>query len=92
MEIEERLRRVVVVHPVGSRTASIAQIGCAVELSMGAQRKKFTIVGTGEGNPSKNEVSSDSPMGQAVLGKKIGDLIMVSAPGGNKQYKIVKIA
>jgi len=92
MEIEETLRRVMVVQPAGRRALSIAQIGCAVELSVGAQRKKFTIVGKGEGNPSKNEVSSDSPVGQAVLGKKIGDLILVSTPGGSKQYKIVKIA
>ena len=84
MEIEETLRTVMVV--------STAQIGCAVGLSAGAQRKNFIIVGKGESNPSKNEVSSDSPVGQAMLGKKIGDRIMVSTPGGNKQYKIVKIA
>ncbi len=92
MEIEETLRTVTVVQPAVGRTVSTAQIGCAVGLSAGAQRKNFIIVGKGESNPSKNEVSSDSPVGQAMLGKKIGDRIMVSTPGGNKQYKIVKIA
>ena len=92
MEIKETLRSVMVVQPVGSRPASAARIGCAVELSAGTQLKKFIIVGKGEGNPSKNEVSSDSPVGQAVLGKKIGELIMGSTPGGNKRYKITKIA
>jgi len=92
MDIEETLRTVMIVNPVSGRSSSSAQIGCVVELSSGGQRKKFTIVGKGEGDPIKGEISSDSPIGQAVLGGGIGDTVMVSTPKGGKQYKIIRIA
>jgi len=93
LEIESILRTVRLVQSSATRKSySEAQIGCAVHLASGGQRKKFRLVGKGEGNPLNGQVSSDSPLGQAVLGKRIGDVITVSTPGGNKKYKVVKLA
>lgn len=92
LEIEEVLRTATLVQPQGGKSLKTAQIGCVVALSGEGQLKKFSIVGKGEGDPLGGEVSSDSPMGQAVLGKGLGDVVIVSTPGGNKQYKITRIA
>lgn len=92
LEIEEALRTATLVQPQAGKYSRTAQIGCAVALSGQGQLKKFNIVGKGEGDPLMGEVSSDSPMGQAILGKGLGDVVIVSTPGGNKEYKIVRIA
>lgn len=92
MEIEAILRNATVVQPILRNIGSGVQIGCAIEVSGAGQRKKLILVGKGEGNPLRGEVSCDSPIGKAVLGKMTGDTITVSTPKGNKQYKIVKIA
>lgn len=92
MEIEAILRNAMVVQPISRNPAMGVQIGCAVEILGAAKLKKMILVGKGEGNPLRGEVSCDSPIGKAVLGKMIGDVITVSTPKGNKQYKIAKIA
>jgi transcription elongation factor GreA len=92
LEIEEALRSATLVQPKAGKYLGAAQIGCAVALSGQGQVKKFNIVGKGEGDPQRGEVSSDSPMGQAVLGKRLGDMVIVSTPGGNKEYKVIRIA
>lgn len=69
-----------------------AEIGCVVEVESNGQFNKFKIVGKGESNPAKGHISSDSPIGQALLGKVAGEEIDVLTPVGNKRYKIVRIA
>ena len=92
-EIENILRTVRVVSAT-PRGRSFVQIGCAVHLASlsGRGRTIFTIRGKGEGRPETGEISSDSPIGQAILGQKVGDEIEVPTPAGNKRFKIVKIA
>lgn len=91
-EIENILRTAMVVQPRSKNRSLIAEIGSAVALKCGTEKKRFVIVGKGEGNPLKGEISSDSPIGQAALGKVVGDVILVSTPSGTKQYKIVQLA
>lgn len=51
----------------------------------------FDVVGTIETESSANRVTADSPVGQAFLGKKRGDMIDVNTPEGTSQYRIVDI-
>jgi transcription elongation factor GreA len=48
------------------------------------------IVGTLEANPSEGKISNESPVGKALLGKKVGDEIVITSPI-NVKYKIKKI-
>jgi len=50
--------------------------------------KEFKIVGTLEANPFDGKISNESPIGMALLGKKVGDVVFV---GQNNNYKIIKI-
>lgn len=52
---------------------------------------EYTIVGSAEANPMKNRISHESPVGQAVLGRKKGDVFEVQVPAGSIKYKLVSI-
>lgn len=52
----------------------------------------FSIVGSMEADPFENKISNESPIGQAIIGKKVNDICEVPSPNGSYQVKIVKIA
>jgi transcription elongation factor GreA len=52
----------------------------------------FTIVGVAESDPAKGFISNESPLGRALLNKKIGDNIIVKAPAGNITYRILGLS
>lgn len=51
----------------------------------------FMIVGTTEANPDKGKISNESPLGQALLGQKVGTVVDVQAPVGIIKYEIKEI-
>jgi len=90
-EIYNILRSASLVSENSARKTSV-QIGCEVRLVSGGKTQTFKILGKGEGDPLRGEISSDSPIGRAVLGRRDGEEFEVPAPVGNKKYRIVKIA
>jgi len=76
-----------------TKTKSIGQValGSQVTVQIKTARQTLTIVGDIEADPSKNYISDQSPLGQALLGKKKGEEIKVVAPVGKITYKILKI-
>lgn len=52
----------------------------------------YTIVGSAEANPAENKISNESPVGKAILGRKINDIVEVSVPAGVLKYQIIKIS
>ena len=52
----------------------------------------YHIVGSMEANPFENKISNESPLGKAIMGKKVGDVIEVSSPNGSYKVKVTKIA
>ncbi|NLN19105.1 MAG: transcription elongation factor GreA [Firmicutes bacterium] len=53
---------------------------------------EYTLVGSAEADPSAAKISNESPVGKAVLGKSVGSVVEVNAPGGLMRYQIVRIA
>ncbi len=58
----------------------------------GAAATLYELVGSEEANPLTGKVSNESPLGRAFLGKKVGDKVAVTTPGGQVEYQITKIA
>lgn len=56
------------------------------------EEEEYHIVGPTEADPSKNKLSYESPVGKALLGKKVGDTVDVEAPVGMIQFKILDIS
>lgn len=67
------------------------KIGSIVDILIDGEKKRFSIVGIGEVDLYTNSISFASPLGAAVLDKKIGDEVIVTAPEGNYSCKIVYI-
>lgn len=51
----------------------------------------YTIMGTTEADPMENIISNESPVGAALIGKKVGDTVTVQAPNGEYQLRILRI-
>lgn len=66
-------------------------LGCKVSLKVGNKVFVYEVVGEWEANPLKQKISHNSPLGKALVGKKIGDKVEVEAPAGKIVYEIQKI-
>ena len=53
--------------------------------------EEYTIVGPPEADPSQGRISNESPMGRALLNKRVGDQAVVASPGGEIVFDIVKV-
>lgn len=53
---------------------------------------EFAIVGSIEADPSEDRISNESPVGEALMGKRVGDVVDVETPSGMSKYEIVGIS
>lgn len=68
------------------------RVGNVVTISHDHQSVVYRIVSAYEADPRKGKISQESPIGQALLGKSVGDTITISLPTGEKSYRVEKIA
>jgi transcription elongation factor GreA len=67
-------------------------VGCKVTVSIDGEKETYAIVGSAESDPVNGYISSDSPIGKALIGCKKGDTVKVTAPAGQIEYRVVEIA
>ncbi|MBI3443717.1 transcription elongation factor GreA [Candidatus Woesebacteria bacterium] len=65
--------------------------GCRVTLDDGKKRLTFSLVGGFESDPLQQKISINSPIGRAIMGKRMGDKVKVTAPVGQTTYTVVEI-
>ena len=68
-------------------------IGCSVKIldCEFEEELEYKIVGSTEANSLKGKISNESPVGKALLGKKVGDTVTVETPAGEFSYKVLSI-
>jgi len=89
IELEQLLAKAKLIDRVQS---DVATLGSIVRLAINNGREvEYTIVGAFEADPSAKRISNESPVGKALLGHKPGDMVMVSTPGGVKEYTILAV-
>jgi len=66
-------------------------IGSTVVVEVNSEVDEFMIVGSLEADPAKKRISNESPVGQALLGAKTGEIVEVTTPIVKAKYKVVKI-
>lgn len=76
---------------ISSHSTKKVDVGCKVTLVIGKKREIFTIVGEWEADPLQKKISHSSPLGKALIGKKVGEQVEVEAPAGKINYKILTI-
>lgn len=87
-EIENILKHA---KPIKKSSGSIVAVGSQVHVSLDNGKQVFHIVGSTEANPDEGKISDESPIGQALLGKKVGEIAKIDVPAGTMSYKITKI-
>jgi transcription elongation factor GreA len=90
--LEDRLRSARVIDE-GDITTDVVSVGTHVRLRDVDAKKTFEyhIVGSAEANPAENKLSNESPVGRAIIGKKKGETVDVTAPRGALKFKILEI-
>lgn len=73
-----------------SRKSTIG-IGSKVELKNGSKTVAYHVVGPVEANPVEGKISNESPIGVALMDKKVGDTAVVTTPKGDITYDIVSV-
>lgn len=86
-ELKDIIARVQVVDAKKSGKNEI-DLGSVVEIEANGSVHQFTIVGEWEADPSARKISHESPLGKALMGRKVGDVVEVEAPAGKINYKV----
>ena len=89
--LEERLASAVVVHPEpGDGELDVGELARVRDLDTG-ELVEYRIVGAGEANPAAGSISYASPVGSALLGRRVGEVIEVEVPSGLLRLEVVGI-
>jgi transcription elongation GreA/GreB family factor len=90
--LEDQLKRITII-PTGPNTSGTVQLGCTVVLESEDSKKQtaFQILGPYETNPGAGRISHQSPLGAALMGHAIGDLVSIETANGTRAYRIVAI-
>ena len=89
-QLEERLRDAIVIDEAGLPD-DVVSLGTHVTLKLPTGEATFQVVGSAESDPDENRLSNESPIGKAILGRKKGEVVEVSAPRGALKFKILAI-
>ncbi len=89
-ELEEMLKQVELISQ--SKSNNMVKLGSTVKVVAGKQQEVFTVVGEWEADPHQKKISHESPLGKALLGKKVGEKVEVEAPAGKILYTIKSIS
>jgi transcription elongation factor GreA len=90
LEIDSILRRATVIKQK-SKTSDKVEVGSKIKIKDEKEIKEYYIVGSNEADPNQGKISNESPIGQAFLGKKVGDIIEIKVPRGSKKFKIINV-
>lgn len=88
-EMEDVIKNAVIVD--NNVKKEIVSFGTKVKLKVNRAQHIFHIVGEWEADPAEKKISHTSPLGKALVGKKVGDKVEVEAPVGKIVYEILDI-
>jgi transcription elongation factor GreA len=89
-ELEHVLRSAQIIKK--PKSDGLVRLGSKITLKDGGKPLEYQLVGTMEANPAEGKISDESPIGRALLGKKVGDRTEIKTPAGAHSYKIIQIA
>lgn len=90
-ELEGMLRNAVVLSEDESAKTGVIGVGSRVTVDFGGDEEVYTLVGAIEAKPTQNLISTESPIGKALRGKRAGDTTVVETPGGSTTVTIIAV-
>ena len=93
VELELMIKTAVIIDTSSSGKEGIVSLGCTVVLKdiETGEEETYTVVGTTEADPFNNRISNESPVGSAILGKKVHDVVVANTPAGELSYEILEV-
>jgi transcription elongation factor GreA len=88
--LQAKLKVAVVVAP--TERGAVVELGSHVKVEVDGEEAQLTVVGAAEANIREGRVSSASPVGAALMGRRVGDLVEIITPGGRIAYKVLAIS
>lgn len=91
LTVETMLSNAEIIQENGS--SDIVNLGSSVVVKEddSSESETYVIVGAAEASPVEGRISNESPLGQALLGRRVGDEIKVTAPAGELSFQVVEI-
>lgn len=89
-ELENTLKHAVIIQD--NQKSSVIQVGSMVIVQSKGQDHSLHIVGSNEADPLNGKISNESPLGQALLGRKVGETFTLPTPRGEVEYEVTKIS
>ena len=90
MTLETMLSNAVIIADDGPE--GVVGLGDKVTVKEGNSKpESYMLVGPAEANPKDGKISNESPLGKALLGRRVGDEVKVNAPGGSLSFRVVAI-
>lgn len=90
-ELEELIKQAVLIQESHVKGGQVVKLGSTVTVNVKGKKEIFTVVGEWEADPKDKKISHESPLGKALIGKKVGEKIEVEAPAGKLGYTIVSV-
>ena len=90
-ELEAMIENVIIIENVATDKVSIGN-KVTIEYVGDNDTEEYSIVGSKEADPFNKKISNESPIAQAIMGKKTGDVVSVDSPNGKYDVRIVSIA
>ena len=81
-----------IIDEAGAHKSKLVILGSSVKVKSDGKSQEYTIVGPAEADPREGKISNESPVGRALMGKKLNDEVQVSAPRGVIKMKITKVS
>jgi transcription elongation factor GreA len=89
-ELDELIKQAVLIQETHSK--GLVKLGSTVTVNIKGKKEVFTVVGEWEADPHEKKISHESPLGKALLGKKVGEKVEVEAPAGTVIYTIASVS
>ena len=91
IEFENIIKNAELIRPPKKEKQNIIDLGATVLVEINGEIDEFRLVGTLEADPSNRKISNESPIGRALLGKRVGEIVVIKTPIVNHACKITKI-
>ena len=89
-ELEAMIENAIVISEVKTDQVAIGN-KVKIEYVEDKDMEEYTIVGSKEADPFQNKISNESPIAQAILGLRVGEIVSVDSPNGTYDVKVVEI-
>ena len=91
MQLESMIKNHVIIDTGQAQHSSSVRLGCTVVVEAESRRREYTIVGSAEADPATGRISNESPVGKALIGRRVGDSVQVMTPKGVMKLLVAEI-